>query len=390
MIDLHGYNIDELQQRFPEAVQHLVEHVKPERDLNPMDSRRIHWWLFGRPGVQLRESISSLPFYIATTETSKHRIFQSIDASIAPDQKIRVISVDSFSILAVLSSRQHVLLSLVRGGLLGPTPSYHHTDVFDPFPFPDFDELGSTNVSKLLHLGERIDAFRKARLEEYDFLTMTSIYNVLERLRELDNKCDVPPLTDKERDIHEAGLVSVLAGIHDDIDRAVFEAYGWEDLIPKLVGKPGATTPSPHKTPEQEEAEEELLSRLVALNHERAAEEKQGKVRWLRPDYQIPKLGHKVAKPAAEQIEADVSVIEVEQKPKWPKDGLEQIRVVRDVLVLAKSPVAAESVIASIGGNNTKQKKDRIVRVLETLVATGAARSGEEQVEGKTLYFLPR
>ena len=57
-------------------------------------------------------------------------------------------------------------------------------------------------------------------LAAHEFLTMTGLYNVLERLRELENNADLPPLTDKERAIHEAGLVSVLREIHDDIDRA--------------------------------------------------------------------------------------------------------------------------------------------------------------------------
>jgi hypothetical protein len=35
------------------------------------------------------------------------------------------------------------------------------------------------------------------------------------------------PLTDKERAIHKQGLVSVLRQIHDDLDAAVFDAYGW-------------------------------------------------------------------------------------------------------------------------------------------------------------------
>jgi hypothetical protein len=39
----------------------------------------------------------------------------------------------------------------------------------------------------------------------------------------------------------------------------------------------------------------EIVARLVALNAERAAEEKAGKVRWLRPDYQEPRF----ARPAA-------------------------------------------------------------------------------------------
>ena len=139
-----------------------------------------------------------------------------------------------------------------------------------------------------------------------------------------------------------AGLVAVLKDIHDDIDRAVFEAYGRADLIPALVGKPGATMPSPHKTPEQVEAEEELLSRFVALNRERAAEERCGIVRWLRPDYQIPKLGHKMKKPEeAEQVEADLVVPEpTAGKPPWPRDELDRIRVVRDMLGRAPAPLA--------------------------------------------------
>ena len=147
--------------------------------------------------------------------------------------------------------------------------------------------------------------------------------------------------------------------------------------------------PSPHKSEDQEAAEEELLSRLVALNLERQAEEKRGLVRWLRPEYQIPKLGHKVPKPAeGEQIEADVSLLPEADKPKWPADGLDQIRIVRDVLTRAPAPALPDEIAASFDGRNTAKRKERIAQVLETLVATGAARTG--QLEGETRYFLPR
>lgn len=140
----------------------------------------------------------------------------------------------------------------------------------------------------------------------------------------------MPALTDAERDVHDAGLISVLKEIHDDIDRAVLTAYGWEDLILALVGKPGATLPSPHKTEAQERAEEELLTRHVALNLERAAEEKRGLVRWLRPDYQIPKLGPKAPNGRDEHVgELDIEIPSVTDRLPWPTDGLEQIRVVR-------------------------------------------------------------
>jgi len=66
---------------------------------------------------------------------------------------------------------------------------------------------------------EQLDAHRKRQQEQHPKLTMTGMYNVLEKLRAGET------LTDKERTIHEQGLVSVLRQIHDDAD--VFEAYGW-------------------------------------------------------------------------------------------------------------------------------------------------------------------
>jgi hypothetical protein len=217
---------------------------------------------------------------------------------------------------------------------------------------------------------------------------MTGLYNVLERLRELENAADVPPLTEQERAIHEAGLVSVLKELHDEIDRAVFEAYGWADLSPHLVGKPGATTPSPHKSEAQERAEEELLTRLVALNRERAEEEARGLVRWLRPEYQIPRLQKSVALPSGAQIEADIVVPDGAGRPKWPTDPFQQIRDLRELLARAPAPLTPDLLATAFDGRLTDKRRARVSQVLETLVVTGAARTG--QLDGETRYFVPR
>ena len=50
--------------------------------------------------------------------------------------------------------------------------------------------------------------------------------------------------------------------------------------------------------------DDEILARLAALNKQRGAEEARGLVRWLRPEYQVPRFG--TAKEKAEQIEADL------------------------------------------------------------------------------------
>ena len=127
--------------------------------------------------------------------------------------------------------------------------------------------------------------------------------------------------------------------------------------------------------------------RLVALNLARTAEEKQGKVRWLRPEYQIPKLGVKMTRSAeiGEQMEADVTMPEVATLAAWPADGLEQIRIVRDILAKSQSPLDAAFISASFAGKNTATRKKRVAMVLETLVSTGAA-----QTTDASLYFIPK
>lgn len=398
-IDLLGLTQEQARVQFPLAYAHLYDHVRGERQANNRKSRRDKWWVFAEPALDLRSAVRALDQYIATTETAKHRTFSMVPSSFLADQKIRVISSNRPEILATLASRAHVCFAIAAGGRqgVGDDPVYQHTNTFAPFPFPNF----STNADlerRLVDLGERLDAFRKERLVAHDFLTMTGLYNVLERVRELewkagpgrhsDNAEAIAPLTDRERDIYEAGHIAILKEIHDEIDTLVLAAYGWSDLAHDLVGRPGATTPSPYKSDDQLKAEEELLTRLVALNQERAAEEARGLVRWLRPDYQIPKLGHKVARPDGTQTEADLVIQPGAGKPKWPNDSGQQITVLVDILRKAPAPVPPEALAASFDGRNTPKRKDRIASLLETLTTIGLARSG--RVEGEDRYFIPR
>jgi len=160
---------------------------------------------------------------------------------------------------------------------------------------------------------------------------MTGIYNVLEKLRRGE------PVTSKDKLIHEQGLVSVLRQLHDDLDAAVLAAYGWEDVIPPLRGSaaPGATGPGrpagaaggAEAPLPPAEAEEELLTRLVALNAARAAEESRGVVRWLRPEFQCP-AGLAAAEAGAErELPLATATAAAGPKPAWPKTLPEQFQV---------------------------------------------------------------
>jgi hypothetical protein len=160
-----------------------------------------------------------------------------------------------------------------RAARRGQRPGYNKSRCFEPFPFPH-DDTGLTPelTDHIRNLAEQLDAHRKARQTAFDAVTLTGLYNVLDKLRRGE------ALSPKEKVLHEQGLVSVLRSLHDELDAAVLAAYGWSDLGP---------------VPWADEAAravwtEAVLERLVALNARRAAEEAAGTIRWLRPDFQDP------------------------------------------------------------------------------------------------------
>ena len=352
VIDLFGLSMEQVRDRFPEVYQWVIERVKPERDAKAHSKDGAgyaqSWWLHGKPRQQLREALKGLPRYIATVETAKYRTFQFLDAAILPDNMLVAIASDDAWHLAVLSSRVHVVWALAAGGRLGigNDPRYNKTRCFEPFPFP---AASSAQQAELRALGERLDAHRKQRQTLHPALTLTGLYNVLVKLRTGET------LTPAELKIHEQGLVTMLRELHDQIDRVVLAAYGWNDLI--LLPETGDAFVAP------------VLERLVALNAERAAEERQGMIRWLRPAFQAP---DQPAPATQTELDADVAAIRpLATLRLWPKTLAEQARAVAEVLAEAGKPQTPAELAARFQGAKLKP----LTALLETLAALGRARA---------------
>jgi len=194
LIDLYGLSIDHVRNAFPEIYQHILTTVKPERDRNRDPAFRERWWIFGRPRVELRPALEGLSSYVATVETTKHRVFQFLDISILPDHMLVAIALSDAYHLGVLSSHIHVTWTLAQGGTLEDRPRYTKSQCFDPFPFP-----AANNIQKhtIRVIAEELDAFRKRVLAEHAHLTMTKLYNVLAKLRQ-------PATTANEEDSQSA------------------------------------------------------------------------------------------------------------------------------------------------------------------------------------------
>lgn len=344
---------------YPSVFQFLKDRLQPNRAQSKANYKNIAWWSYARPRLELRAALGGLTRTIITPLTSKHRVFVFVEADTIFDSTTTVLALDGGLHLSVCSSRLHVSWSLAAGGRLGVgnDPRYNKTRCFDPFPFPDLTDKPDLKA-RLDELGERLDAHRKSVLEKHDFLTMTKLYNVLERLKALEaKKPDEPPLTEAEKDIYQAGLVGTLKSIHEDIDAAVFEAYGWPDDLD----------------------DEAILERLVALNLERHEEEKRGHVRWLRPDFQIPRFAPKTSKAKQGDLELADTVVETGAKlPAFPaKDRKAQARIVRELLERASGPVAPEALARGLAGKNTQAKIGRVAEMLEVMEALGQAETDE-------------
>lgn len=267
VIDLFGLDEKEVRGRFPEVYQHLLATVKLRRDEQASISATKDalsyastWWLHGKPRPDLRAAMAGLNRYIVTPETSKHRVFQFMDSSIVPDNANWAICTDDASHLGILQSTNSLVWILKMGGTLEDRPKFTKTDCFDPFPFPDPTPEQRAAIAEL---AEELDATRKTALGEVPGLTMTELYNLRDKLRRGD------PLDAAEQERARNARAGIVDRLHRQLDVAVAQAYGWPaDLSPG-----------------------EIVARLVALNAERAAEEQAGHVRWLRPDYQLPRFG---------------------------------------------------------------------------------------------------
>lgn len=343
VLDTFGLTHDELRDRYPDAFQWLHDRVKPEREQNPREKYRREWWVHAEPRGKFRAALAGLRRFVVTSRTARHRTFQFLDTSFLPETKVLIFAFDDAFHLGVLSSRIHVLFANRVGGWLGVgnDSTYNHSDCLEKFPFPTATEAQQTQIRDL---AERLDTHRKRQQAQHPKLTFTDLYNVLEKLRA------GTPLNAKEQLIHEHGLVTVLRQLHNDLDAAVAEAYA----LPPTA------------------SDETILTHLCALNAQRAAEERAGTIRHLRPAFQNPTSTATQTNLATDGTEGSKTpaTAQAASKHPWPKSLAEQAQAVRASLTALGAPANAVMVAAQFKG----ARLDRVSDILSTLASLGQAR----------------
>jgi hypothetical protein len=190
------------------------------------------------------------------------------------DQALVIFAIQDFGGFGVMNSSFHSLWAEEYRSSLGKTTYYIPTVAFQPFPFP----IASQNI---LDFGQQYHEHRRQiMLARQEGLTKTY------------NRFHDPSETSAD--------IAELRRLHVEIDQAVAAAYGWAD---RDLGHGFHTTKQGLRYTISEAARRSVLDRLLALNHERYAEE----VRQGLHDKGAKKAAAKGkrGKPAAEGVEQE-------------------------------------------------------------------------------------
>lgn len=229
--------------------ERVVEQVKPERMLKNQKSYRDHWWQFAHKGSAWKQAISDLDEVLVITLVSKAVMSFRVPTGQVFSNRLAVFANDSLSLQAVLSSSIHWMWAVKYSSTLETRVNYAPSDAFETFPRPHLTEASELALEVI---GRTLDEERREIMLRRE-LGLTDLYNRV-------NDPALPGSADPD--------VARLRVIHRELDEAVMAAYGWDD-VPLDHGfhtyrKMTRWTMSPA-------ARVEVLDRLLALNHERAA-----------------------------------------------------------------------------------------------------------------------
>jgi len=247
---------------WPDLLTIVREKVKPSRDLDNRENYSRLWWQFAarRPG--LMRALADKKYVIAQCRISSWLSFVVLRPEVVFDITVNVFPVaEPMKAFAVLQSRTHEVWAQFFASSLEDRLRYTPSDCFETFPFP----LGYESNAKLEQAGKTYYGFR-ADLMVRKNEGLTKTYN-----RFHDPNEDSPDIV-RLRELHAA------------VDRAILDAYGWQDIqpvcefIPEFDEEEDGDNGRPRKKKYRykwpEAIYDEVLARLLELNRQRAEEER--------------------------------------------------------------------------------------------------------------------
>ncbi|MDX6739040.1 Eco57I restriction-modification methylase domain-containing protein [Actinocorallia sp. A-T 12471] len=239
VINFHDWS-EERARSYPEVFDIVERLVKPVRATNSRPARRDRWWQYAERAPKLYDAIKDLDRVLVVALVSKTLMPTWTSNRQVLSHKLGIFSVDGDEHLAFMSSSFHSAWAWRNSSTMKADLNYSPSDVYETLPKPHLD-------SEVSHLGAELYRIRsKAMMERGEGLT--KIYNHVHNPH-----------------VAEAGIEKIRE-VHELIDRAIANAYGWQDLdIQHGFYESRQRVFLGLQAP----AKSEILDRLLELNHER-------------------------------------------------------------------------------------------------------------------------
>ena len=231
----------------------VTRQVKAERMANNRKVYRDYWWQYAEKRPAMRKAIAELPEVLVIARVSKTVMPLRVSTGQVPSEQCVVFASASYGVQAVLSSSLHQLWAITYGSGMRNDPRYTPSDVFETFPQPE-------PTDSLEQIGCDLNDERREIMLRRD-LGLTKLYNLVNDFKLSDSV---------DRDIAR------MRELHAKLDRVVLDAYGWSDVDP---GHGFYTFRKMQRWTLNPTARVELLDRLLEENHQRSAQQMQGRVR---------------------------------------------------------------------------------------------------------------
>jgi Eco57I restriction-modification methylase/MmeI, target recognition domain/MmeI, N-terminal domain len=257
-----GDMTEEEARHWPDLMRIVEKKVRPQRMKDNRDVRKRYWWRFAETTPALVAATQGLHRTLICSRHQPHWSTTFLNPASVFSEALVVITLPTYSTFCSLQSRVHEVWARFLGSSMKDDLRYTPSDCFETFPFPENFE----NQPQLEQAGRDYYEFRAALMVRND-----------EGLTKAYNRFHDPNETSPD--------IARLRELHTAMDRAVLDAYGWADLQPTCeflldyeeedeeeTGGRGRKKPYRYRWPD--DFRDEVLARLLALNKERARQEK--------------------------------------------------------------------------------------------------------------------
>lgn len=260
---------DNTSEEYKEPFAQLEEKVKPFRATNPRKPRREKWWQYaekatalyhalGRGDVFIKhpkfwEPFPPLERVLVISMVSKHGAFAFVPNTSVFAMMLVVFASTDAALFGLLQSTIHHVWTRKMSSTLETRLRYTPSSAFDTFPCPTADRL-----TEVRDCAEALHTARAATMQR-ERIGLTDLYNNLH---------------DPESRLVDA---DDLRARHEELDRLVAVAYGWDDLDMTHDFRQVEYLPANDNTRHTiaESVRLEVLRRLSTLNRQRWEEERE-------------------------------------------------------------------------------------------------------------------